>query len=52
MKSERREGQSAVPHPQPLSLPREQRRHGDVEEDDADAARAWLRHVEARRIGS
>lgn len=34
-------------NPQPLSLPDEQRREGDVEKQEIDAARAWLRHVEA-----
>jgi hypothetical protein len=30
---------------------REQRREGDVEQDEIEAARAWVRHVEAGRIG-
>jgi len=30
---------------------REQRREADVEQNEIEAARAWLRHVEARRIG-
>ena len=29
----------------------EQRREGDVEQDEIEAARAWLGHVEAGRIG-
>jgi hypothetical protein len=29
----------------------EQRREGDVEGEELDAAREWLRHVEAGRIG-
>lgn len=29
----------------------EQRREGDVEREELDAAREWLRHVEAGRIG-
>jgi hypothetical protein len=31
-------------------LPGEQRREGDVEKEELDAARAWLRHVEAGRL--
>jgi len=27
----------------------EQRREGDVEQEEQDAAREWLRHVEAKR---
>ena len=38
------------PHPQPLTEPGEQRREGDVEKEERDAAREWLRHVEAGRI--
>ena len=29
----------------------EQRRAGDVEQEELEAARAWLQHVEAGRIG-
>lgn len=29
----------------------EQRRESDVEQEEIDAAREWLRHVEAGRIG-
>ena len=29
----------------------EQRREGDVEREELDAAREWLQHVEAGRIG-
>jgi len=39
------------PHPQPLASPGEQRREGVVEDEEHDAAREWLRHVEAGRIG-
>jgi hypothetical protein len=39
------------PCPQPLAQPGEQRQEGDVEEEEAEAARDWLRHVEAGRIG-
>jgi hypothetical protein len=39
------------PWPQPLNQPGEQRREGDVESEEYDAAREWLRHVEAGRIG-
>ena len=28
-----------------------ERREGDVEKEERDAAREWLAHVEARRIG-
>ena len=34
---------------QPWRQEREQRREGDVEHDEIEAARAWLRHVEAGR---
>jgi hypothetical protein len=37
---------------QPWRQEREQRREGDVERDEIEAAREWLRHVEAGRIGS
>jgi hypothetical protein len=40
-----------MPHPQPLATAGEQRREGDVEREELDAARAWLQHVEAGRIG-
>ena len=30
----------------------EQRREGDVEQEERDAAREWLRHLDAGRIGS
>ena len=30
---------------------REVRREGDVERDEREAAREWLRHVEAGRLG-
>lgn len=30
---------------------REVRREGDVEQDEIEAAKEWLRHVEAGRIG-
>ena len=40
------------PYPQPLNQPGEQRHEGDVEKEEYDAAREWLRHVEAGRIGS
>lgn len=36
---------------QPWRQEREQRREGDVDQDEIEAARAWLRHVEAGRIG-
>ena len=36
---------------QPLRQELEQRREGDVEQEEVEAARAWLRHVEAGRIG-
>jgi len=36
--------------PQPLAQSGEQRRGGDVEKEERDAAREWLRHVEAGRI--
>ena len=39
------------PWPQPFAQAGEQRREGDVEEEELDAAREWLRHVEAGRIG-
>ena len=39
------------PYPQPISEAGEQRREGDVEKEEYDAAREWLRHVEAGRIG-
>ena len=39
------------PWPQPLAEAGEQRREGDVEQEELDAAREWLRHVEAGRIG-
>ncbi|MEO7602227.1 MAG: hypothetical protein ABIS39_03040 [Sphingomicrobium sp.] len=41
----------AFPHPQPLATPGLQRRTEDAEQDEIGAARAWLRHVEAGRIG-
>lgn len=37
---------------QPVSEPGEQRPEGVVEQEELDAAREWLRHVEAGRIGS
>lgn len=30
---------------------REQRREADVEQDEIEAAKEWLRHMEAGRIG-
>ena len=42
---------SSDPHPQPLALPGEQRPETCRERDELDAAREWLRHVEAGRIG-
>ena len=30
----------------------EQRREGDVEQDEIEAAKEWLRHVEAGRMNS
>ena len=36
---------------QPLSVPGVQRREGDLEKEERDAAAEWLRHVEAGRIG-
>jgi hypothetical protein len=39
------------PHPQPLAEPGEQRREDFMEQEELDAAREWLRHVEAGRIG-
>ena len=49
MKSET--GREPWPNRQPVHSPGEQRREGDVEREEIDAARAWLRHVEAVRIG-
>jgi len=39
------------PHPQPLAQPGEQRREEEIEDEELRAARDWLRHVEAGRIG-
>ena len=39
------------PYPQPLAGAGEQRRESDVTDDELRAAREWLRHVEAGRIG-
>ena len=36
---------------QPWRQEREQRREGDVERDEIEAARKWLKHVEEGRIG-
>jgi hypothetical protein len=38
-------------YPQPLATPGEQRPEGVIEQEQLDAAREWLRHVEAGRIG-
>ena len=43
-------GRARWPNRQPVHSPGEQRREDDVERDEIDAARAWLRHVEAGRI--
>jgi len=40
------------PHPQPLAQPGEQRREDVVEDEEHDAAREWLRHVEAGKFGT
>lgn len=39
------------PFPQPLATAGEQGREGDVEREELNAARAWLRHVEAGTVG-
>lgn len=36
---------------QPINEPGEQRPEGVIEQEQLDAAREWLRHVEAGRIG-
>lgn len=40
------------PYPQPLATAGEQRPEYCREQEELDAAREWLRHVEAGRIGS
>ena len=42
----------AGPWPQPLAQPGAQRREDEVADDELRAARDWLRHVEAGRIGN
>lgn len=51
MKSRSDRPEPMNPYPQPIASPGEQRREEDVEQEEIDAALAWLRHVEAGRIG-
>ena len=51
MKSTRKPEHKGCPYPQPLNIPGLQRRDCDIEEEDLEHAREWLRHVEAGRIG-
>ena len=51
MKSTRQPEHKGLPYPQPLFIPGLQRREEDVEEEELEHARDWLRHLEAGRIG-